>query len=545
MSENVIVTNKVETSPFEDVRSVKGDKVIAESYPGYLVDESKISGGHAEWLLFPTNENEIVSIINKMKEENQAITISAARTGIVGSAVPLLGGAVVSLERMDDFIGLGYDEEDSRWFVRVQPNITLNEINEIVKLKKIEENQSIPPEKNWIGKFNEEPTMFYPIDPTEMTASIGGCIAANASGARTFKYGATREWVRRLRVIISTGEVLEIPRGKYKAKDGVFIIKTAEQEFEFKVPSYQLPKAKNAAGLYTTPEMDLIDLFIGSEGIFGFITEADVWLKEYIPHISNVAFFTNEVDAIKFVTLLRSSSKFKPEFMEYFDNNSLTLLRDTQKVDPKFVNMPNIPEEANTAISFDLGYKEDALEETFKEIGLMLEECNSSLKDTWSAYEERELDRFKHFRHAVPEIVNNIIAERKKKYPSIHKLGTDMSVEDEYIGEMMEFYHKILNEVGLEYVIWGHIGDNHVHVNILPRNMEDLELGKQLYKKFAQKAVSFGGSVSAEHGIGKIKHEYLEIMFGNEAINEMRQVKTTLDPNFLFNPGNIFSKEVS
>ncbi|NPD88765.1 MAG: FAD-binding oxidoreductase [Asgard group archaeon] len=545
MPENVIVADKIKISAFETIRSINGDKVIAESYPGYLVDESKISGGHAQWLCFPTNEQEIVSVINKMKEENQAITISAARTGIVGSAVPLLGGAVVSLERMDDFIGLGYDEEESKWFARVQPNITLNVINEIVKLKKIEESQSIPLEKNWIEKFNEEPIMFYPIDPTEMTASIGGCIAANASGARTFKYGATRDWVRRLRVIISTGEVLEIPRGKYKAKDGVFIIKTAEQEFEIKVPTYQLPKAKNAAGLYTTPEMDLIDLFIGSEGIFGFITEADVWLKDYIPHISNVAFFTNEVDAIKFVNLLRSSSKFKPEFMEYFDNNALTLLRDTQKVDPKFVDMPNIPEEAKTAISFDLGYKEDTLEETFKEIGLMLEKCNSSLKDTWSAYEERELDRFKHFRHAVPEIVNNIIAERKKKYPSIHKLGTDMSVEDEYIGEMMEFYHKILNEVGLEYVIWGHIGDNHVHVNILPKNMEDLELGKQLYKKFAQKAVSFGGSVSAEHGIGKIKHEYLEIMFGNEAINEMRQVKSTLDPNFLFNPGNIFSKEVT
>jgi len=545
LPENVIEANKVEASTFENIRSIRGDKEISESYPGYLVDESKISGGHAQWLFFPTSEQEIVSIIYKMKEENQAITISAARTGIVGSAVPLLGGAVVSLERMDDFIGLGYDEEDKRWFVRVQPNITLNEINEIVKLKKIEENQNIPTEKNWNEKFNEEPTMFYPIDPTEMTASIGGCIAANASGARTFKYGATREWVRRLRVIISTGEVLEIPRGKYKAKNGVFIIKTAEQEFEIKVPTYQLPKAKNAAGLYTTPEMDLIDLFIGSEGIFGFITEADVWLKEYIPHISNVAFFTNEVDAIKFVNLLRNSSKFKPEFIEYFDNNALSLLRDTQKVDPKFVDMPDIPEEAKTAISFDLGYIEDALEETFKEIGLMLKDCNASLKDTWSAYEERELDRFKHFRHAVPEIVNNVIAERKKKYPSIHKLGTDMSVEDEYIGEMMEFYHKILNEVGLQYVIWGHIGDNHVHVNILPKNMEDLELGKQLYKKFAQKAVSFGGSVSAEHGIGKIKHEYLEIMFGHEAINEMRQVKSILDPNFLFNPGNIFSKEVS
>jgi len=445
LPENTIVAKKVGTSSFENIRFIRGDKEIAESYPGYLVDESKISGGHAQWLFFPKNEGEIVSIIQKMKEEKQAITISAARTGIVGSAVPLLGGAVVSLERMDDFIGLGFDEEEKKWFVRVQPNITLNEINEIVKLKRIEETQSIPPNKKWVEKFNQEPTMFYPIDPTEMTASIGGCIAANASGARTFKYGATREWVRRLRVILSTGEVLDIPRGKYKAKDGVFIVKTEEQDVEIKVPTYKLPKAKNAAGLYSTPDMDLIDLFIGSEGIFGFITEADVWLKEYVPHISNVAFFNNEADAIKFVNLLRSSTSFKPEFMEYFDNNALALLRNTQKVDPKFVNMPNIPEDAKTAISFDLVYNEENLEERFQEIGSMLIECDSSLNETWSAYEERVLARFKHFRHAVPELVNNIIAERKKKYPSIHKLGTDMSVEDEYLGEMMEFYHNILN----------------------------------------------------------------------------------------------------
>jgi D-lactate dehydrogenase (cytochrome) len=445
---------------------------------------------------------------------------------------------------MNKFIGLGYDDTVNRWYARVQPNMTLNEINDIVKLKKIEVEQCIPPQEKRLENFKNAPTHFYPVDPTEMTAAIGGCIAANASGARTFKYGSTRDWVRRIRVVLETGEVLDITRGEYKAKDGVFIIKTAGKEVEVKIPSYKMPKAKNAAGLYTQPDMDLIDLFIGSEGIFGFITETDVWLKEYIAHISNVAFFTEERDALKFVHLLRTKFKSKPEFIEYFDNNSLSLLRDAQKVDPKFVNMPDIAEDVKTAISFDLAYSEDTLEENFKEIGKLLEQCDSSLQNTWSVHEERELARFKHFRHAVPEIVNNIIAERKKKYPLLHKLGTDMSVEDEYLVDIMEFYHKTLEEAGLEYVIWGHIGDNHVHVNILPKNMDDLELGKQLYKKFAEKAVSFGGSVSAEHGIGKIKHEYLKIMFGEEAINQMKLAKSSLDPGYLFNPGNIFSEEV-
>jgi D-lactate dehydrogenase (cytochrome) len=338
---------------------------------------------------------------------------------------------------------------------------------------------------------------------------------------------------------------LDIPRGKYIAKDGKFIIQSGSSELTFNIPTYEMPKAKNAAGLFSTPDMDLIDLFIGSEGIFGIITEADIWIKEYTPHMSNVAFFTSEQDAVKFVEKIRTNNIIKPDFLEYFDNNALTLLRDKQKEDPKFVNMPPIREDVQTAISFDIYYSEENIEKYFAVIGQLLEESNSSLDNTWSGYEEREISRFKHFRHAVPEIVNNIIAERKKKYPEIHKLGTDMSVKDQHLLEILEFYHDTLAEAGLEYVIWGHIGDNHVHVNILPRDMEDLELGKQLYKKFAKKAVEFGGSVSAEHGIGKIKHEYLEIMYGKENIDQMRAVKNSLDPDHLFNSGNIFIMEES
>ena len=543
MTQNVIIAEKLETAPIEEIRSVKGEIIISESYPSYLVDESKISGGYAEYLFFPNNESEIASIVQKIKEEEIMITVSAARTGIVGSAVPF-GGAVLSLERMDKVLGLGYDEENEKWFVRVQPSIALNEINDIVKFKKFDDNQSIPPEKKWVEKFRDVPTQYYPVDPTEMTASIGGTIAANASGARSFKYGPTRSWIRRIRVVLGSGEVLDIKRGEYRAINSTFVIKTSNEDLEIKIPDYKMPRAKNAAGLISGHDVDLIDLFIGSEGLFGVISEVDVWLKDYTSQISNVAFFREESDAIDFVIKLRDNEEVKPEFIEFFDNNALDLLRNKQKEDPKFVNMPSISQSIKTAISFDLPYSEEDMDKNFNAIGKILEECNSSLEKTWSGYEERELVRFKHFRHAVPEIVNNTIAERKKDYPDIHKLGTDMSVEDAHIKEMMNFYHQTLIEEKLEYVMWGHIGDNHVHVNILPRNMEELQKGKEIYKKFAEKAVSFGGSVSAEHGIGKIKHEYLKIMYGEEGIQQMRVVKMSIDPDCVFNCGNIFGKEV-
>jgi len=106
---------------------------------------------------------------------------------------------------------------------------------------------------------------------------------------------------------------------------------------------------------------------------------------------------------------------------------------------------------------------------------------------------------------------------------------------------MMKLYHDKMLEHGLEYAMWGHIGDSHVHLNILPRNMDELSLGKKLYKIFAEKAVEFGGSVSAEHGIGKIKIEYLLIMYGEEGVNQMRAIKQALDPQAIFNRGNMFT----
>jgi D-lactate dehydrogenase (cytochrome) len=170
----------------------------------------------------------------------------------------------------------------------------------------------------------------------------------------------------------------------------------------------------------------------------------------------------------------------------------------------------------------------------------MVKKCNTTLETSWTAYENREFARFKHFRHALPETVNSIIADRKRHYPDLHKLGTDMSVPEEKFRDMMKYYHSVLQEAKLEYVIFGHIGNNHVHVNILPKNIEELEFGLKIYEKFAKKAVTYGGSISAEHGIGRMKIEFLKIMYTEKEIEEMRTIKKAFDPSLLFNCGNIF-----
>ena len=126
MTTNVISTLDVEGNTFEEIEKVQGKEEILSSNSDYIVDESKIAGGSAEWLFFPKKESEVVTIINKMGKEKMPLTLSGGRTGIVGSAVPY-GGAVISTDKMTEVLGLGYDEEAGKYFVRMQPGITLKD----------------------------------------------------------------------------------------------------------------------------------------------------------------------------------------------------------------------------------------------------------------------------------------------------------------------------------------------------------------------------------------------------------------------------------
>jgi len=170
----------------------------------------------------------------------------------------------------------------------------------------------------------------------------------------------------------------------------------------------------------------------------------------------------------------------------------------------------------------------------------LLASCGGHADDTWVAYDAPSLEKLKAFRHAVPEQVNAIITERKQGCPGLTKLGTDLSVPDDKLNAVMSLYRGDLNAAGLEHVIFGHIGNNHVHVNILPRDMAEYAAGKALYRKWAEQVVAWGGSVSAEHGIGRLKKELLAVMYGPENIAAMRQLKACFDPDNRLNPGRLF-----
>ena len=124
------------------------------------------------------------------------------------------------------------------------------------------------------------------------------------------------------------------------------------------------------------------------------------------------------------------------------------------------------------------------------------------------------------------------------------KVSTDMAVPDDAFAGMLQFYQTTLRASGLRYVIFGHIGDNHVHVNILPRDDREAAQARAIYGQFIERAISVGGTISAEHGIGKLKRDYLRTLYGDQALRQMAALKRAFDPAGILGRGNIFGEEL-
>lgn len=477
-------------------------KDLTDGFADYLHDESRREG-HAEKICFPVSADEVVQALEIARSNQWPITVQGGRTGITGGCVPE-GGLILNLSRMNR-IG-----EVKSGLMTVQPGALLADIRAAV---------------DGIG----DPAMFFPSDLTETTASIGGMVANNASGARSFKYGAVRNWIHALEVALPNGEVVELERGVHQAEGLHFRIGGLDGE----LPPHlrRCGGVKNAAGYFIEPDMDLVDLFIGAEGTLGVVTSVTIKLLPKPEQMNGLtAFFGSEQRALAFVRFLRAGSPIPPTAIEFFDFHALELLRRMKAENPAFAELPELKPEYHTAVYFEFdGEVPDAV----------IEKADEAV-ECWFSEGEREITALKNVRHAIPESVNMLVGERKKKIPELTKLGTDMSVPDERLGDVMAMYHDGLAEAGLEYVIFGHIGNNHVHVNILPRSMEEFDRGKALYLDWARQVVDWGGSVSAEHGIGKLKTDFLKLMYGEEGIAEMKRIKRLFDPQGMLSPGNLF-----
>lgn len=474
---------------------IKRDTDIIKSY---FEDESGLRGGYADEVLMPEDEKDTLDILRDASSRNTPLTISGGGTGVTGARVPF-GGSILATDSLNKIINI--DEKNS--IATLQPGVRLSDLQTELSKKGLS----------------------YLPDPTEPNAFLGGTISTNACGAKGFRYGSTRNYIKRLRLILSTGKILDIKRGEYFVNKGeVFALKG----IKIKIPAYSMPNIKNAAGYYVKDGMDLIDLFIGQEGTLGFLIEADVAIgKKPDAVMSFFSFFSNEKDALSFVKDAKTKNALS---IEYMDENSLNLLRTKHR---------NIPSDAKALVYFEQDYKKNNEESITESWMKLLEKHHALTEKSLFADSEKEREKLWEFRHALPETINEII--KRNKLP---KVGTDIAVPEDAFPEMFSFYKERLASSKIDFVIFGHIGESHMHVNLLPKTEAEFAKSKSIYMDFVKKAVGLGGTASAEHGIGKIKHAFLEAMYGKKNIEQMAMLKKSLDPACILGLDNIFSKEL-
>ncbi len=486
----------------------KKDQDLIEQY---TIDASNYKG-NADIVYIPENSDEVIKILSNASHSNTPVTFSGAGTGLTGGRVAN-AGIVLSSEKFNKIVNVDIENKT----ITAQPAVLVGEISDML----------------------DELGYMYPPNPTEKTSSIGGNVSTNASGSRTLKYGATRDYVQQLKIILSNGDRVSLSRSD-EVFSGDYIEITSQSGRKYRVakPTYKMPNLKHAAGYYSKSEMQAIDLFIGSEGTLGFIEEITLrFIEKPEKVIGIIVFFDNKDKVFDYVAALQANLvKFKnisykdviepaPRLIEFFDSNSLKLLREKyNQIDESAIGAIWIEQE------IAIENEDQILENWFN----FISQYSNLIDDTWTALNDSEHEKFREFRHTLPEKVFEIITRNNQ-----HKVGLDTAVPNPHLKKQYEIILEKVAKFKLDKVIYGHIGNNHLHANVFFRNEAERENAYFFYDEVIAEVLKLGGTVSAEHGIGKLKVKYLREMFGGSGINQMLNIKKIIDKAMILNIGNL------
>ena len=488
-------------------------KTDPSEFASYLEDTSNLKG-RADVCYFPESAQEVSRIVQDCYARNIPFTCSGGRTGTTGGCVPL-EGVLISLERLDRI----NDIDVTAKTVRLGAGVSLKQLER---------------EAAGAGLPGRQAGLTFRPAPTESLAWLGGAVATCASGTRGFGYGSVRAYVRALELVLPSGGILNIRRGEIRSQGRVFDFAAQGRKYKFSVPSYNMPACKSQAGYFAARDMDLIDLFIGSEGTLGVVTSLELELQSRpLSVFDGLAFFTDEKKAFEFVETvkgLKAKKTLRPASLEFLDAGALRLPAD------RFSFVPD----AQAAVYFEQEADSAETQARLLEQWAVLIDQSGALADkTILADTPQARETLYSFRHALPETINEFLRSRGQV-----KAAADIAVPGRYFREMYVFYKAQVQGSGLEYVNFGHAGESHLHFNFLPENEAQALTAKEYLALFCRKAVSLGGTVSAEHGIGKIKKPYLKIMYGPQELKQMAAVKKVFDPKGLLGRDNVLDKEV-
>ncbi|HJN43908.1 MAG: FAD-binding oxidoreductase [Vicinamibacterales bacterium] len=512
-------------------------RTATDAVSEFLEDAAHFPGGHAPAVVLPRDEAQLASVLR----DAASVLPVGAQSSLTGGATPM-GEVVLSLSK------LAASGTPAATHITVQPGVTLTSLRDTLTAA---------------GKA-------YPPVPTYEGATVGGIVSTNAAGAATFKYGTTRDWVRGLTVMLACGELLELERGRVRAEQGRFEIETSEGAITVSVPTYQMPDVpKHSAGYHAAPDMDLIDLFIGSEGTLGVVTSVTLDVLPRRPEVCLVQIaLGDEPRAVALASRLRDVSVetrrardrhgLDVVAIEHMDRRCLELLREEGADRRSRVTIPHTAAVVLLA-QVELPHETTAAQ-MYAEVGLAaspqapdtpivrlcrLLEADGLLEATELAApgDRTRAAALLALREAVPEAVNRRIGIAKRRVDdTIEKTAADMIVPYPRFADSLSLFRDAFESRGLDYAIWGHLSDANLHPNVIPRSAADVRLGQDAILACGREVIRWGGCPLAEHGVGRnpVKQALLRRLYGEKGIEQMRAVKRALDPAGKLAPGVLF-----
>ena len=420
--------------------------------------------GLPDVVVFVESIEQVQAVVRLARKYKIPIICRGAGTNVVGACRAEHGGIVLNFSKMNKILDISLENMTAT----VQPGVVLGELQKAV---------------DKIG-------LFYPPDPSNLAVStIGGSIAQASGGAKTFKYGTTRDYVIDLKVVMADGEILRTGSNTIK----------------------------NATGY------NLNSLFVGSEGTLGIVVEATLKLIPK-PEAKRVmmSYFDTVQSAVDAVNSIIEQRIF-PTTLDFMDKNAI------QTVEKFYPAGLLCDKEAALVVEVD-GF-ENAIEYQQKIIVSILEKCNASAIQ-YSTNEEE---------------YNKIWRARRSSMGACAKLKPNVTTDDvivprKNLSKLVLGIREICKKYNLDVCMVGHVGDGSIHpqIPIDYRDEDEYNRYKSAKSEIYELTASLGGILSGEHGIGAEKRDYIDKVVSPEALKYMRQIKKIFDPENILNPYKIF-----
>lgn len=427
-------------------------------------------------VLRPRDEADVVDAIRAAASAVTTITVAGAQTSTTGASITDRG-ALMSLRALDARVRV----DPVARTVRASCGVIVADLRRACA---------------------EQGLLFTPDPTSDESCTVGGAVACNASGARSFAYGATRPHVAALRVALADGRVEE----------------------------YRRPRiGKNTAGYL--PVQDPVDWFIGSEGTLGVVLEAEFSLLPLPARTTGLAVpFRREADALGFVLAAREDPAVRPVCLEYTDAEATGFMRRAAD------------DEGWARGAAAMVYVEDSGDspEAPLDDWLSFIESHGGLADDLRVFEgDAALREARRLRHAVPSAMHERAAPFLAK--GGRRVSTDWAVPVRHMSDALDASRRAADARGIEHAVtYGHVGDGHPHQNWVARDPDELAAREGCVEDTLREVLARGGTVAAEHGIGKLKKRWLPLQLGERQFSMMRAMKHALDPQGLLAPGNLW-----